>query len=52
MKRCSMGIVFSPAFLGKLNLNGGRGSSGRAETVDNTVDVVNANTGDSLTETT
>jgi hypothetical protein len=42
MKWGSTGIVFSPAFLGKLNPNGGRGSRGRAETVDNAVNVVNA----------
>jgi hypothetical protein len=42
MKRGSTGIVFSPAFLGKLNPNGGRGSRGRAETVNNAVNVVNA----------
>ncbi len=37
-----MGIVISLAFLGKLNLNGGRGSKGRAEMVDNAVDVIDA----------
>jgi MarR-like DNA-binding transcriptional regulator SgrR of sgrS sRNA len=42
MKRGSTGIVFSPAFLGKLNPNGGRGSRGRVEMVDNAVNVVNA----------
>ncbi len=37
-----MGIVISLAFPGKLNPNGGRGSRGQVEMVDNAVDVVNA----------
>ena len=37
-----MGIVISLAFPGKLNPNGGRGSRGGAEMVDNAVNVINA----------
>jgi hypothetical protein len=52
MKRGSTGIVLSPAFLGELNPNGGRGSRGQVETSTMQSMSSTLNTGDSLTETT